>query len=506
MATTSQMLADYPDILLQVLAELRNAFLDGAESREQAIELLAAQITDPTSVQFAFQEVVDMTDGAQKALELLLRENGELAEAQFAREFGSIRQMGPAKLERETPWLYPESVAELLYYYGLIGRGFKGMGQKAHTIVYLPSDITPWLPHPQNPALQSSLAIQPVPPPPPSRMMAADDSFLEDLGTLLGFLHTERLRLTAKGPHPDDIDQFVQRLQFPFGNDLPELNTRLALLLHLANRLGWLRRGEGDAVQLTSNHVRLFLEKSRTEQRSAIWDAWLNSPEWNDLCRTTGLECTETGAWQNDPLQTRAALVAILAKLQPGAWYSRYDFVQTIKTLQPDFQRPTGNYDTWYIRSTITQEFLKGFEQWDAVEGALIRALITGPLHWLAAIDLAEPSAGDDLSLSLSAWGALWLGHEVPQPHEQTQRTIKVDEDFTLTLGTGIPLADRFRVERFAQWRASYPHFVYQINQRSLKRAADEGIAAQQILNFLKNHAAQVPERVSAALLRYAKV
>jgi Helicase conserved C-terminal domain len=69
-----------------------------------------------------------------------------------------------------------------------------------------------------------------------------------------------------------------------------------------------------------------------------------------------------------------------------------------------------------------------------------------------------------------------------------------------------MPLADRFRVERFAQWRASYPHFVYQINQRSLKRAADEGIAAQQILNFLKNHAAQVPERVSTALLRYAKV
>lgn len=33
--------------------------------------------------------------------------------------------MGPAKLERETPWLYPESVAELLYYNGLIGRGFK---------------------------------------------------------------------------------------------------------------------------------------------------------------------------------------------------------------------------------------------------------------------------------------------------------------------------------------------------------------------------------------------
>ncbi|MEZ4673746.1 MAG: hypothetical protein R2932_05810 [Caldilineaceae bacterium] len=475
MATTSQMLADYPDVLLQVLAELRGAFLDAADNREQAIELLAAQITDPTSVQFAYQEVVDMSDGAQNALEILLRENGEVTEAQFARDYGSIRQMGPAKLEREMPWLYPESVAELLYYYGLIGRGFKGAGQKAHTIVYLPSDIVPWLPHPQNTAGQESLPLQPVPPPLSSRILPADDSFLQDMGTLLGFVHTDQLRLTAHGPHTEDVDRFVQRLQMPFGSDMPDLNTRLALLLHLANRLGWLRRGDGDIVQLTSNRVRLFLEKSRPEQRTALWDAWLNSPEWNDLCRTPTLDCTDTGAWRNDPLQSRAALTALFARLQPGLWYSQFDFVEAVKQVEPDFQRPTGNYDTWYIRNTDTQEFLKGFDQWDAVEGELLRFLIRGPLHWLALLDLAEPSAGDDLLLSLSAWGAIWLGHEVPQPYEQLRHTIEVGEDFTITLAPGAALADRFRVERFAQWQASYPNFVYQINQRSLKARSPKG-------------------------------
>ena len=48
MPTTVQMLNSYPDILLQVLAELRGAYLEAAESREQAMELLAAQVTDPT--------------------------------------------------------------------------------------------------------------------------------------------------------------------------------------------------------------------------------------------------------------------------------------------------------------------------------------------------------------------------------------------------------------------------------------------------------------------------
>ncbi|MCB0050507.1 MAG: hypothetical protein KDE24_13310, partial [Caldilinea sp.] len=241
MPTASQMLAGYPDILLHVLAELRGAFLDGADNREQMVELLAAQLTDPTSVQMAYQDVVDYSPQAEDAVNLLLREHGELAEAQFSREYGAIRQMGPAKLERESPWVYPESIAELLYYNGIIGRGFKGAGQNAHAIIYLPSDVAPWLPHPQN-ELAGELPVKPVAPPPASRLLSDPDGFLLDAGTLLGFVYSDRLRLNASGPHPDDVDRLIKRLQLPFGRNEPELEVRLALLLHLANRLGWLRR------------------------------------------------------------------------------------------------------------------------------------------------------------------------------------------------------------------------------------------------------------------------
>ena len=503
MPTTTQMLVDYPNILLQVLAELRNAFIDGAETREQAIKLLADQVTDPTSVQMAYQEVTDMTEHAQRALELLLKEGGEMVEAQFSREFGSVRQMGPAKLERETPWLFPENVAEVLYYYGLIGRAFKGAGKGAHTVVYLPSDIAPWLPHPQNPALADGLAVRPASPPPAARTMMADDSFLQDMGALLGFLLTDRLRVTAAGPNAEDVDRLVQRLQLPFDHDDSDLNTRLALLLHLANRLGFLRRGDQETVQLTGNRVRAFLDMTRSEQRFALWQAWRDSPEWNDLCRTPGLECTDTGAWRNDPLQTRATLLNLFAKLQPGVWYSRRDVIEAFKAAEPDFQRPTGDYETWYIRSSSTKEFLKGFDQWDAVEGALLRFLVSGPLYWLSAIDLAEPSAGDDLLLSLSQWGARWLGHDAPEPQEALRHGVTVGEDFSILIGPGAPLIDRFRVERFAQWQASYPDYRFQINQRSLKRALETGVTPQQIAEFLKGRTANTPEKVLTALHRY---
>ena len=503
MPTTSQMLVDYPDILLQVIAELRGAFLDAAENRHQAIDLLTAQITDPTSVLMAYQEVVDFQPQAQAALEALLSAGGELVEAQFSREFGSIRQMGPAKLEREMPWTNPQSVAELLFYYGFLGRGFKGAGQKAHTIVYIPADVIPWLPKPAGAAGESQLPVTPAPPPPASRMLTMDDAFLEDAGTLLGFLHTDTLRLTPQGPHPEDISRLVERLHSHGVTSPEEQDIRLALLLHLAKRLGWLRRDDENRVVLTGNRVRAFLEMNRAEQRFALWEAWRTSSEWNDLCRTPGLECANTGVWQNDPRQTRAAILDLLAQLQPGAWYSLSEVVAAIKEVAPDFQRPPGDYESWYIRDSSTQEFLKGFQHWDAVEGALLRFLCRGPLAWLAAMDLAEPSAGDDLLISLSPWGSRWLGQDAEQPNELPRRPLVVGEDFTVTVPPGTSLLDRFRVERFAQWQASYPQYRYQITQRGLARAAAEGITPQRVLGFLEQRSQGVPAKVKAALSRF---
>ncbi|MBX3000913.1 MAG: hypothetical protein KF893_20490 [Caldilineaceae bacterium] len=514
MPTTTQMFTDYPEILLQVIAELRGAFLDAADSRREAVELLSAQITDPTSILMAYQELVDYHAQAQTALERLISEGGEMVEAQFSREFGGIRQMGPAKLEREMPWHHPESVAELLYYYALIGRGFKGAGQNAHTIVYIPSDVSPWLPNPTKTEGGGSLPVIPAPPPPAARMLLTEDALIEDVGTLLGFLHTDSLRLSEGGrPQAEDVARLTARLQHTAlappsaanGNTEQTLDdVRIALLLHLANRMGWLRLS-GNQVRLTGNRVYAFLEQTRAEQRFALWDAWRNSTEWNDLCRTPSLHCTETGNWANDPHQTREAVLDLLRQLQPGAWYSGSDVIAAIKAQRPDFQRPTGDYESWYIRNVHTQEFLKGFEHWDEVEGALLRFLFSGPLYWLSALDLAEPSAGDDLLISLSGSGARWLDLDAELPNEPRRRPIVVEEDFRVKVPLGTPLSDRFRVERFAGWQASYPQFSYQINQRSLSRAAEEGIPPQRVLDFLRSHCRQIPEKVEAGLMRFAE-
>ena len=514
MPQTSQMLADYPEIQLQVIAELRGAFLDGEKNIRAMIDSLGGQITDPTSVLMAFQEITDSYPGARTALDLLLAEGGEMREAQFSREYGSIRQMGPSKLEREQPWNAPESVAELLYYYGLIGRTYKGEGQNAHTIIFIPSDILPWLPQPMTADGEQGLAAAPVPPPPSSRMLRLEDAFLEDAGTLLGFLHTEGLRLQGDGtPNPEDIDQLMMRLKSadgfvsPFVAPVASANVeevRVALLLHLARRLGWLRRADDERVRLTGNRVYAFLEQPRPDQRFSLWEAWRTSEEWNDLERIPGIDCSG-GDWQNNPLQTREAVLRLLGRLQPGAWYSQAEVIGAVKETAPDFQRPTGDYDSWYIRYENQEGFLRGFEHWDAVEGVLLRFLLNGPLYWLSAVDLAEPSAGDDLLLSLSAWGARWLGHDSETPHEARRRPIVVEDDFSVELPADTPLMDRFRVERFSNWQASYPRYLYQINQRSLNRASDEGVQPDRILAFLSSRASKVPQRVATGLQKFGE-
>ncbi|MXX26850.1 MAG: hypothetical protein F4Z82_15555 [Caldilineaceae bacterium SB0668_bin_21] len=514
MPQTSQMLADYPEIQLQVIAELRGAFLDGEKNIRAMIDSLGGQITDPTSVLMAFQEITDSYPGARSALDLLLAEGGEMREAQFSREFGSIRQMGPSKLEREQPWNAPESVAELLYHYGLIGRTYKGEGRNAHTIIFIPSDILPWLPRPTTADGEKGLGAAPVPPPPSSRMLRLEDAFLEDTGTLLGFLHTEGLRLQDDGaPNSDDIEQLMLRLKSadgfvsPFVSPVANANVEevhVALLLHLARRLGWLRRADDERVRLTGNRVYAFLEQPRPEQRFSLWEAWRTSDEWNDLERIPGIDCSG-GDWQNNPLQTREEVLKLLGLLQPGAWYSLAEVISAIKETAPDFQRPAGDYDSWYIRYENQDGFLRGFEHWDVVEGVLLRFLLNGPLYWLSAVELAEPSAGDDLLLSLSAWGARWLGHDSETPNEARRHPIVVEDDFSVELPADTPLMDRFRVERFSRWQASYPRYLYQINQRSLNRASDEGVQPERILAFLNSRASKVPQRVATGLQKFGE-
>ncbi len=279
-----------------------------------------------------------------------------------------------------------------------------------------------------------------------------------------------------------------------------------ALALALAVELGWLR-ANGRRLALASAPTQAWLGASRAEQRDQLLAAWSGSTRWNDLCRTPALSCEQTGSWSNDAAGTRQRLLPLLAQLQPGAWYDLDALAAALQRYAPDFQRPDGNYDTWYIRQRGASAFLRGFEHWEQVEGALLRFVLSGPLHWLGATALAAADgAGLPAAVSLSAAGQAWLSG-APADSTPEPALLTVQPDFTVLVPGDAALLDRFRVARFTTWQgamltAGQPSFTYRISQTGLHRAAQQGVGTARVLAFLQARAASLPANVAAALER----
>jgi hypothetical protein len=492
--------------MLRAIAEANGIDL-ASNQAAQMIDQLVAVLSDAGHLRAS---VAACTPAAQDALAALLREDGRSLRPAFERAHGVVRPAGPGKLERERPHLAPANPTEELWYRGLLYPAMVETPDGLVEFLHVPVELAQLLPPPLP-------ATTPFPPPalaaPPVAQPVAD-LLLHDVCSLLCLVQA------GLGSVSDSADllswqskalyEYSQlSLQPPedpafIAGDGP--GSPAALALALAVELGWLH-ARGRRLALVPGTVRAWLEAARTDQRRYLLDAWAASALWNDLCRTPALSCEQTGSWVNDPVGTRQRLLPLLASLQPRAWYDLHSLAAAIKTRGPDFQRPDGNYDTWYIRQRSAPAFLRGFEHWEQVEGELLRFMLTGPLSWLGATALASDRAGWPASVSLTAAGHAWL-HGEPSPPEEESAMLVVQPDFTILAPAGVALLERFRVARFTTWLqttwdAGQPIFTYRISQTGLRRAAQQGIDAGRVLDFLQARAvAPLPANVVKALER----
>ena len=133
---------------------------------------------------------------------------------------------------------------------------------------------------------------------------------------------------------------------------------------------------KGAGLALDADRVRGWLQATPAGRLAGLQAAWRDDPDWNDLWHVPTLRPQPTGGWKNDPLLARRKVLGFLAGCRPGAWYRLDDFVAAVKAADPDFQRPDGDYTTWYLHDPRGQS-LMGFEHWDEVEGALLRLTFT---------------------------------------------------------------------------------------------------------------------------------
>jgi hypothetical protein len=509
--TLHQSLLDYELALLKGIASCRAIPLTPA-NHAQVVEQLSEALLSPAAIAIMLG---DLSEAEKEALQLLLNQDGQIEAPRFAREFGLIRPMGAARLEREQPWRHPATPAESLWYKGLIFKTFQVTAQGGLEMVYIPSDLMPLLQlsTPAPPALPAdlfSIAHAPT----PAVISSGVGRLRENLFNLLVYLQTTPVRLeNSTRPTDSAGGQLSLKDKKALLNCLlpplwpgPTPEAELEFLLHLGQRIGLLTVKHGQ-FRPERDPTRSWLQAHVLVQLSQLQNGWRADPTWNDLWHVPSLRPQPTG-WENSPLLARAKILDYLARLGPaaGEWLSLDDLVATIKQREPDFQRPSGDYESWYIYNTQGQP-LMGFAHWDQVEGALIRYLLTQPLLLLEVVELGATSeTAPPTSFRLTQPGQSFVQGVPPVvPSDKKPAFLRVDDNFYAHVPAGASLYDRFQLARFAHLeRRELDRGVYRITQASVSRALRNGVTADQITTFLARATNnQTPLRVVETLLSW---
>jgi hypothetical protein len=466
---------------LRIVAELWGVDIKSPET-DVALKELSAALLDRELV----REIIDsLSLEARSALEALTRAGGKIPWAAFARQFGELREAGPGRRDRERIYLDPISAAEVLFYRALLARVFFDTTNGPQEFAYIPDDLfqiinrreregrgekdknfSALLSSPKGTAISAASKIplgRIATPKERAHILPASDRILDDATTLLAAL---RMNVSP----PETIVPV---------NVVTEFLSAAKIIV-------------GGAPQIEP--VRVFLESSRKDALEMLTTAWHDNPTFNELRQVPGLICD--GEWTNPALATRYLLLSLLDAIPKNQWWSLPAFIQDIKQKHPDYQRPAGDYDSWFIKRASDGFYLRGFAAWDKVDGALIRYLVIGPLFWLGRVELASAEGSDSVT-------AFRVNEKRVTTNENGKLT--VSSNGRITVPRLVPRVTRYLISRFCIWDETKPdEYRYRVTTASLKKAAEQGLKVNQLLSLLaKNAAAEIPPAFVKSLKRW---
>jgi len=461
---------------LRIIAEQWGIKLDEQDARTALIHL--------TSIILGSSQVDSLVNSLapfeKEALVDLIHHSGKLPWAQFTRLYGELREMGVAKRDREQPYKQPISAVEGLWYRGILANAFFDTPAGPEEFAYIPEDLLAQI-HlagdrgTQRMGRQASTAEY-------VQASLANDRILDHACTLLVAL---RMGISLLGPistqlgeelTPDILKSILAGSGIISENGLPQ-----------------------------QKPVRIFLEASRVEALVGLVQSWKHSNQFNELRLLPNL--STDGNWENEPVRTRQAILGFLSGIPAETWWSLSSFIAAIRQRNPDYQRPAGDYDSWFIRDTRSGEYLRGFDHWDAVDGRLVRFILTGPLHWLGVLDLACTETSKDVTaFRLSRWSKALLRGEHPKGMPVEDEPLAVRSDARIGVRRLVPRRVRYQLARFCEWGKETPEeYQYLISSASLTNARKQGLTVSQLLILLNRYAKAVPPSLVKALERWDK-
>ncbi|MBI5822506.1 MAG: helicase-associated domain-containing protein [Chloroflexi bacterium] len=468
---------------LRIIAGFWGLELESTDS-DSALEELCASLLDLEAV----TETIDILPAdARTALISLVESNGKMEWPIFARKYGEIREMGEGRRDRERPHLKPISISEILFYRGMIAKAFFDSGKGAQEFAFIPEDLLELVGEEVQARKEErgkknlgEPVGRPATPVEKAHEIPATDHILDDTTTYLAAL---RLNLESNS-------SLALRVLLGKQEQAPALQK----LLTTANLV------KNNTPQTEA--VKKFLEASRAEASDMLFNAWLTSQTFDELRLIPSLICE--GEWKNQPLVTREFLMDLVKSIPQNKWWSLPAFLRAIKEKFPDFQRPAGDYDSWFIKRASDGQFLRGFAYWDSVDGALVKYFIQ-VLHWLGRVNLAAPEEGKEATAFFLLSPALSSieGSFVEKKEERGK--IVVSSNGKVTVSRFFSRAVRYQISRFCEWDdQKNDDFIYSVSAQSLKRAGEQGLKAEQLLAMLVKHTnGTVPPAMVKALKRW---
>jgi hypothetical protein len=208
----------------------------------------------------------------------------------------------------------------------------------------------------------------------------------------------------------------------------------------------------------------------------------------------------------NNAKQIRIFLLEKIFELGATNWWKQDSFISKIKQEYPDYLRPAGNFDTWFIKKVDSKGYLLGFENWDQVDGKLIQFMLNGPLQWLGIIETGELKEEKSQTCRISKWANDIRQKKYPILINQIEEKPKIDSFGKIVISKNVPLALRYQISRFCDWELpNHNEYRFQLTPKSLIRAEKHGLNPNQFLTLIQKALGQIPPTIKKVFENWEK-
>lgn len=345
-----------------------------------------------------------------------------------------------------------------------------------------------------------------------------------------GYVREEVRELTRSGMWADQTHELTvpRRTSLLGDSSLRDLGARVGGAEQA--ELGWNLLGElgliapGEVMSALDEPARELLWLSRLGRLRAVVDAWLRLTGWSEadvaLVASPRLRLRRRlkvghssyfadWAGQRDldemASEGRRFVLRVISLLPEDVWLRTESLLNLIWRIWPDFlygDKSRESRPAWWLEADGRRLDAGRFADWARGPGAVVTALVAGPLHWLGLADLAGPAA-HPTAFRLRPEARLLRGGEMAE--EATLAPVALGPDLEVRVKAGYPdpeLRDLLSTAG-GLLETSASGFRYQLAPEGARSLFEAGQSADDLLALLGRRAESVPAELRATIERW---